>query len=236
MPSADRWGRLHFLTSGPGGSGGTAWWVRVLELDGTVGRTIPVPTQGAGAKPVLNGLQVSPNGAETIVTRSDSGFSRSERKPGGGAFSVPRRLAEPVAAGPGSVVQTSRNDLLLVWEQAVTPTRAQLVVGGWDGNGRPAIEALTIPNRARRGVPIRLSVVATDPMGISRVVWKLPGDRRLRGASVRARLWKRGLNRVEVAAYDRAGNRSLRIKQVRVPRTTTRAVQGRGGTSGSPRP
>lgn len=236
MPSADRWGRLHFLTSTEVAPGETAWWVRVLELDGTVGRAIRVPTTGVGATPVRNGLQVSPNGAEAIVTRSQSGFFRSQRRPGAGAHSVPRKLADSAGAGDGAVALTPQEDLLLVWERQVAVDRHQLMVGGWDGNGRPVIERLSIPRRAKRGVPIRMSVVASDPMGISRIVWRLPGNRTLRGESIRVRLRRAGRNQVEVAVFDRAGNRSLRISQVTVPAPKKRRPQGRAGTSGSPRP
>ncbi|MFZ9669856.1 MAG: hypothetical protein ACO3CR_08430, partial [Solirubrobacterales bacterium] len=142
MPAADKWGRLHFLTSITGGPTGTTWWVRVREPDGSLREAIPVPTEGAGAVPVESGLQVFPNGAEAIVTRSEAGFYIAFRRPGAGAFSVPRRLASTSGTSGGSVSRTAQGDILLAWTREVTPGRRQLMVGGWDSGTLPAITRL----------------------------------------------------------------------------------------------
>ena len=236
MPSADQWGRLHFLTSITAGSTGTTWWVRVREPNGSLREAIPVPTEGDGAVPVENGFLVYPSGAEAIVTRSDKGFFITFRKPGAGAFSVPRRLASTTNTSYGSAVRTPEGDILLSWEREVTPGRKQLMVGGWDGGALPVIRKLTTPLRVRRGAAARYSVVATDSMGVSRITWRFPGGRQVDGSSIRARLTRPGVNRVQVTVHDQAGGRSIRIRRVKVVVPGGARVQGLAGTSGSPRP
>lgn len=236
MPAADQWGRLHFLTSITGGPTGTTWWVRVREPDGSLREAIPIPTEGSGAVPVENGLQVFPNGAEAIVTRSDTGFYIAFRRPGAGAFSIPRRLAGTSGTSGGAVSRSAQGDILLAWAREVTPGRRQLMVGGWDSGTLPAITRLTMPKQMRRGATGRFSVSATDAMGIGRITWQFPGNRRLEGPSVRARLTKPGTNRVKVTVFDQAGFRSIRIRRVKVVIPGGPRVQGLAGTSGSPRP
>lgn len=236
MPSPDQWGRLHFLTSLSSGASGITWWVRVREPNGSLREAIPIPTEGANAVPVENGLQVFPNGAEAIVTRSDSGFFIAFRRPGAGAFSVPRRLASATGTSGGSVARTPQGDILLAWIREITPTRRQLMVGGWDSGVLPVITSLSTPKRVRKGTSARFTVTATDSMGISRITWQFPGNRRLEGPSVRARLTKPGVNRVKVSVFDQGGFRSIRIRKVKVVAPRKGPTQGRGGTSGSPRP
>ena len=236
MPATDQWGRLHFLTSITGGPTGTTWWVRVRELDGSLREAIPIPTEGTGAVPVENGLQVFPNGAEAIVTRSDTGFYIAFRRPGAGAFSIPRRLAGTTGTSDGAAARTAEGDILLTWTREVAPGRQQLTVGGWDSGTLPKITRLSMPKQMRKGATGRFSVRATDSMGIGRVTWQLPGNRRLEGASVRARLTKPGINRVKVTVFDEAGFRSIRIRRVKVVVPGAPRIQGLAGTSGSPRP
>ena len=236
MPAADDWGRLHFLTSDVGDDGETSWWVRIRNLDGTLSVPIPIPTVGREATPVANGFQVFPNGAEAIVTRSASGFFIAFRRPGAGAFSVPRRLAGSAGADLGSAGRTPQGDVLLVWRRDATPTTAQLLLGGWDSGSRPRITSLSVPKRVRRGVRARFSVKASDPMGISRIVWRFPRNRRASGATVGVRLTRPGANRVQVIVFDRAEGRSVRYRQVEVVEPRKGRAQGRPGTSGSPRP
>jgi hypothetical protein len=236
MPAADVWGRLHFQASRDEGVGTRSWWVVIRDRDGSLAEPIPVPTTGNGAEPVGDGLQVFPNGAETIVTRSDSGFYIAFRKPGGGAFSVPRRLAGAAGAGPGAAQRTPQGDILVVWQKDGAPGTQRLVLGGWDSDSGPAIKRLSVPKRVRRGTRARFSVVAADPMGIDRIVWRFPRNRRAAGSSVRVRMTKPGRNRVEVLVFDRAGGRSVRQRRVKVVVPRKGRNQGRPGTSGSPRP
>ncbi|MFM8791079.1 MAG: hypothetical protein ACKOFX_01055 [Solirubrobacterales bacterium] len=236
MPAADQWGRLHFLTSITGGPTGTTWWVRVRDPDGSLRPPIPIPTEDTGAVPVENGLQVFPNGAEAIVTRSDTGFYIAFRRPGAGAFSVPRRLAGTTNTSGGAASRTAQGDILLTLAREVTPGRQQLVVGGWDSGTLPVITRLSMPKQMRRGATGRFSVTATDAMGVGRITWQFPGNRRLEGASVRARLTKPGVNRVKVTVFDQAGFRSIRIRRVKVAVPGGPKVQGLAGTSGSPSP
>ena len=236
MPSTDRFNRLHFLTSVTNPAGETTWWVRILEPDRSLRQAIPVPTEGDEPEPVEGGLIVYSNGAEAIVTKSNKGFFIAFRKPGAGAFSVPRRLASTTNTSYGSAERTSEGDILLAWERLATPGRSQVMVGGWDSGVLPVIEKLTIPWRVRRGARVRYSVVATDSMGISRITWEFPGGRRIDGPSVWVRLRKPGVNRVRVSVYDRSGARSIRIRRVKVVVPGVPRIQGLTGTSGSPRP
>lgn len=236
MPSTDHFNRLHFLTSISTGSEETTWWVRILEPDRSLRQAIPIPTEGDSPSPVEGGLIVYPNGTEAIVMKSSKGFFIAFRKPGAGAFSVPRRLASTTNAEYGAAARTAENDILLAWEREVTPGRRQVMVGGWDGGALPVVRKLTTPKRVRRGARARYTVVATDSMGIARITWRFPGGRQVDGPSVQTRLTRPGMNRVQVAVFDQAGGRSIRIRQVRVvvPRGTR--TQGLAGTSGSPRP
>jgi hypothetical protein len=234
MPAADVWGRLHFLASEDEGET-TTWWVRIRDRDGSLAEPIPVPTTGNGAEPVGDGLQVFPNGAEAIVTRSDSGLFIAFRQPGAGAFSVPRRLAG-AGVGPGAAQRTPQGDILVAWQEEGAPGAQRLVLGGWDSGARPAITQVATPKRVRRGARARFSVVAADPMGIDRIVWRFPRNRRATGSSVRVRLTKPGRNRVKVLVFDRAGGRSVRQRRIKVIVPRKGPTQGRPGTSGSPRP
>lgn len=236
MPSADQWGRLHFLTSTRNRSGQTSWSVRVRDRDGSLRPPIPVPTEGSRPAPVENGFQVAPNGAEALIMKSDSGFSVSLRSPGPNGFFLPKVLARTTVSSPGAATRSPNGDILLTWEQDVAPGRQQLMLGGWHPAGRPVIERISAPRRAKRGARIKLSVRASDPMGVSRIIWKLPAGRRAEGASVRVRLWKRRANRIEVVVRDRAGHRAAATRRVKVVVPKKRRAQGRSGTSGSPRP
>lgn len=236
MPAADRWGRLHFLTSSTDGSGALTWASRVLDLNGTLRNPLPVPTLGTDFVPVQNGFQVFPGGGEALVMKSSGGFSVFFRNPGPNGFFLGRVLAQAAAEGTGAVTQSPAGDLLLTWTEASALGRKRLMLGGWDANGRPVIDRISAPRRTKRGIPITLSVLASDPMGISRIIWTIPRNRTVEGASVKVRLRKRGVNLIQVSVFDRAGNRAARTKRVKVFVPKRPARQGRPGTSGSPRP
>ena len=222
-PYADRFGRLHFVVSSPTGPGDSPAWVRVRDLDGSVGDPIPIPLTGEEATIVEGGFQVRPGGAEYVVFRNTEGFFMTLRRPGPTAFSPPRRVAiTHPSDSVGSLALTPTGDLLLAWSRQSDAGVEQLWLGGVDQGNRPEITRISVPEVVVRGRTARLSARVTDPMGIDRVVWRLEGGRRAVGPQVRLRFNQPGSKRVTVTAIDRAGNRSSRTRSVSVIETRGR--------------
>lgn len=216
-PYADRFGRLHFVVSSPSGVGSSPAWVRIRDLDGSVGDPIPIPLTGEDATIVEGGFRVRPGGTEYVVFRNAEGFFMTLRRPGPAAFSPPRRIAMAYPSDSvGSLALTPTGDLLLAWSRRSGAGVEQLWLGGVDQGNRPEITRVSVPKVVIRGRTARLSARVTDPMGVDRVVWRVDGGRRVVGLQVRLRFERPGRKRVTVTATDRAGNRSIRTRSVKV--------------------
>lgn len=190
------------------------WTVRTSAPGtGTFGGAVQLPAAGGASGRVITG---HPDGRPRLLSIANEGPNRAYRllgipPAGSGSGSSPVILR---ASGGATFSYLPSGDLFAAAADDHGGGQ-RLLEGGLDSGAPPRLDDLDVPALAAPGVPTRLRVRASDPLGLSAFSWKVDGHT-LTEQDTAHIFTEPGTYAVEVRAVDRAGNLSELTRTVRV--------------------